>query len=1086
MPLEVLHHPQSIRMAVWVNDKDWNAIGYAPETGGGFIEVPYYTQVIGAPITEPIRDITLKAAEDLRALGPAAMPGGLIGSLSASGGDGEHYDFAFKPDVSKGRDNDLFVIKDRELRTGAAPLAPGSYKLNVQVSSVIRKETANLVVEIAPQDPDTPITADIFDGQKGQWYTVPHDAAKQPPNLTQLKAQTDGNRLWFFAAAESLGEDFEIYLATDAARGADMTADWPNAYPTHKVSADGKLWVYTDGAWADSGKKASLNKTGKGVEGFVMGARLNSLAKSFGLAVKDGQGSMLPEAGKPMLKVTSPNRLFSPAIKADGDAGDWSDVPMLAGGTGVLGDTYAARTQDYLYVLTHLSGVTDPADDRAFSLNILVDADGDASNGFSHPGYPAHSGIDILVQDWHSTNLELFIFQKPSAEWFSCVYRAPEGIKKAVQDLGDGNYALEYQIPIALLAANVPEISDDFYLAVDREMDMQPGTSVGVAPEAHLPRSALLLVPKYRTTSGHLDLKDQSFLDWDGVGGKAAPSAQAMQENLYAAMSQDKLYVMAAGTGLNAKYELEITNENGERWLIKDSKLMSSGGEFLRDIFSRIYSDHIALQVYLKDIGNPQEVKLRFNAAGVEQTLHCTSRFELSKESALFYPREDFTLHNNPYHGWAAWASVDPDEKIAQPFSTVFLDVKWAEFEPVKGEYDFNLLEERYHLDHWKEQGVRFLLRFVMDDVVPTHGRQRMDIPRWLYEELKDENHGGKGAGTFYDEPELLGGGGFSPNYESPILVERHRLAIEALAERFDDTAVTAFVQVGSLGHWAEMHTWPEGTGEFPDPDLVGEYMKAYTDAFKRVKLAARKPYPYASQENWGLYNDMFGDVGASDTFRDYFLNGCTDMPHASTEQVQASKMPEFWKFAYSGGEFAEGNVRKFIGDGAIAETLRLIRESHTSLIGPCSPTDLLEDDADGHGYDVNVDAMRRQMGYQLSVESISKYETARPGDTLALQITWLNRGVAPFYYKWPVELSLLDDTGKAAYAQNCNVDVRSLLPGRTTAVEKLSIPDSLAPGVYTLSVAVLDMDSLQPGLSLNMESARDEMRYPMYSIIIQ
>ena len=36
-----------------------------------------------------------------------------------------------------------------------------------------------------------------------------------------------------------------------------------------------------------------------------------------------------------------------------------SDVPLLAPGFGVVGDTYAARTDDHLYVLTHLSGVTD-------------------------------------------------------------------------------------------------------------------------------------------------------------------------------------------------------------------------------------------------------------------------------------------------------------------------------------------------------------------------------------------------------------------------------------------------------------------------------------------------------------------------------------------------------------------------------------------------------------------------------------------------------------------------------------------------------------------------------------------------------
>lgn len=1089
IPLAALGNPAGIRLGVWVNDADWNMIGFAPETGEDFVQVPRYDDVKGAPITDPIRDIALTPESDLRALGPAALPGGLVGRLSAAGGDGQTYDFAFKPDVANGRDNHLFALSGAELRAGSLPLAPGIYKVCVQVTSLIRRESANLIVEILPQDPSTPITASIFDGAMGQWYTVPHDAAQQPPNLTQLKAQTDGNRLWFFAAAENLGDAFEIYLANEAVQGADLTAIWEAAFPAHKITSDGRLFMWQDGAWQDTGKKATMFKTQRGVEGFVMGARLNSLAKAFSVGILDGEGSQLPQAGQPMLAVTYPNRMFSPAIKADGDAGDWGGIPLLAQGTGVIGDTYAARTQDMLYVLTHISGVTDPSDDRAFSINILIDADGDPGNGFFHPGYPAHSGIDVLVQDWHSTNLELFIFQKPSTEWFSCVYRQPEGIKKAVLDLGDGHYAMEYQIPLSLLKENVPEISDDFYLAVDREVDMQEGTSVGVAPEAHLETSGLLLVPKYRTTTDHLSVKDNNFLDWDAVGGKAVPSLQALQENLYATLSKDKLFVLAAGIGLNARYELDITGADGRTWQIRDSRLYDPQGVFVREVLSRIHHDHISLQVYLEDIGNPERLSLVFRHQGKEQALGVSSRFELALDPGRYYPREDYTLYNNPYHGWAAWASVSPEDQIAQPFRTAFLDVKWDEFEPEKGRYNFDLLESRYRLGFWKEQGVRFLLRFVMDDVVPTQGQQRMDIPRWLYDELVAENFEGKGeagAGTFYDEPEQLGGGGFSPNYRSPILIERHRLAIQALAERFDDPAITAFVQVGSLGHWAEMHTWPDGTGEFPDPDLVGVYMQAYQEAFHRVKLAARKPYPFASLNNWGLYNDMFGDVGASDTFRDWFQNGCNDMPHATPEHLAASAMPEFWHDGYSGGEFAEGNVRKWIGDDAIAETLRLVRESHTSIIGPCSPTDLLESQDDAHSYDANVDAIRRQMGYQLSLESLTHRTAARPGEALEMGLTWLNRGVAPFYYAWPIELSLAGPDGAVAYAQQAAADVRTFLLGRTETAETLRLPDTLAPGEYTLFVAILDPATGQPAIHLNMEGGGDSLRFPLYPIKIQ
>lgn len=232
-----------------------------------------------------------------------------------------------------------------------------------------------------------------------------------------------------------------------------------------------------------------------------------------------------------------------------------------------------------------------------------------------------------------------------------------------------------------------------------------------------------------------------------------------------------------------------------------------------------------------------------------------------------------------------------------------------------------------------------------------------------------------------------------------------------------------------------------------PDPRECMEIERKAAQKGRRVAVCHVLRYPYASANNWGLYNDMFGDVGASDTFRDYFISGCTDMPHATPDQVQQSKMPDFWQYGYSGGEFAEGNVRKWIDDEAIAETLRLIRESHSSLIGPCAPTDILEDQEDAHAFDANIDAIRWQMGYQLSLESLTRIDNATAGEELTLKLTWLNRGVAPFYYHWPLQWALVNEQGEAALTQAGQTDVRSLLPGRVGITETLALPKDLARG---------------------------------------
>lgn len=1103
VPLDVLGNPETIRMTAWPMNSDWEAIGFAPALGEPFAEIPYYTEVIGAPITDPLTDIGLVLENQPQALTDSALPGGTVGTLTAKGGDGQTYDFAFRQDANRGRDNGRFVIDGNLLKVGETPLSPGTYKLALQCASLIRKEQADVVVEVLPQDPDTPITADVFDGQAGQWYAVPHSAAYEMPNVTVLKAQTDGRQVFFFAEAQNLGDDFAIYIGNEITAGPDMGETWEGAAPANRIDPDGTIMVFKDGQYVDSGEKAKLHKTDKGLEGLVMNGFLTPSAKTFTFGFDDGAGCILPDGGQPMLEITAPERMFSPVIKGDGNEEDWTYVESLCEGSGVVGEVYAARTDEFLYVMTTVSGVEDPESDTAFSLNILIDADGNSATGFQHEGYPLHSGADALVQDWHSLNLEYFVYEKPTSEWFSCVSRLPEGIKKLVTDEGDGVYKLKYIIPVQLIAGYVPEVSDDWYIAVDRQQDMQVGTSVGTSPEAYTSQSAFQKAPKFRTRVDHLSVMDETFTDWDAVANKAVPGSQAATQNLRGTMSQEKLYLLAIGQGLDTTGVWYLSAGEGETvdgfenvtHVVKAGNLykVEAGGAIAQEgiaVYAQYYAENAEIQVYLEDLGMPDAVSVIYHCKDTvlpaKGMLAVDERFTLVKPEGAYFPREEFAAFSNPYHGWMAWASDPTDSPIAEPFQTVFLDVKWAEFEPEKGIYNFAALEEKYSLAQWKERGVRVILRFVIDDVIDNGGEDRMDIPQWLYDELVAENANEKGAGTFYYEEEDLGGGGFSPNYESPLLIEYHAKAIAALAERFDDPAITAYVQVGSLGHWAEMHCWPDGTGEFPPPELVGVYMEAYTDAFHRVKLASRKPYPYASSHNWGLYNDMFGDVGATDTWVDYYLTGCTDMPGANAEEVTASAMPDFWLYGYSGGEFAEGNVRKWISDDAITETLRLIRAAHSSLIGPCAPTDLLTTDADSAEYRVNVEAMHRLIGWRYALESITQVETAKAGDTLTLDMVWNNRGVSPFYYDWPMEFSLLDGEGNVAWSAQAALDIQTLLPGRKAVQETLELAGDLPAGVYQLCVAVIDPDTGLPAMRLAIAGGREDLRYPLYELTIE
>lgn len=325
--------------------------------------------------------------------------------------------------------------------------------------------------------------------------------------------------------------------------------------------------------------------------------------------------------------------------------------------------------------------------------------------------------------------------------------------------------------------------------------------------------------------------------------------------------------------------------------------------------------------------------------------------------------------------------------------------------------------------------------------------------------------------------------------------MEAHEKAIKALAERYDNPAIISFIQIGSLGHWAEFHNWPEDiSGKFPSLSISDQYVQHYIDHFKNVKLGMRKPYPIAKNNNLGLFNDVFGMQDSTDQFLDWTVNGWNEIgsyvddasEFSSPEEAQqASAMADFWKSNYSGGEFANGNVRLYIDDTTIMDTLRQVRESHTSWMGPCSPADILKSDPDADLYQHNIDALINVMGYNFILESVTHTGKAKAGNELDITMQWNNIGVAPFYYDWPLELSLADSKGKIVAKTTTTADIRTWLPGTITTTQSIKIPKSLKAGKYTLCVAIIDPSTGEPGIKLGIEGLRSDGRYTLNNITV-
>lgn len=437
-----------------------------------------------------------------------------------------------------------------------------------------------------------------------------------------------------------------------------------------------------------------------------------------------------------------------------------------------------------------------------------------------------------------------------------------------------------------------------------------------------------------------------------------------------------------------------------------------------------------------------------------------------SANLVVYKPRQAAKVIVNPYMGFAPAADGGP---YIQPHSLVYADYTWRDLEPQKGQFDFAGIEKKWKVDYWRQRNIKVIFRVILDD--PREDKH-MDIPDWLYEEI---NH----DGTWYNHS---WGKGFSPNYANKKLIAYHEQLIKKLAERYNHDPEIAFVALGSIGHWGEWHTLQQDGIYIPFPKLpiAEQYINHYIKYFDNKILLMRRPHQIAIDHNMGLFNDMFGNK--SDTVGEYWSWVTKGYTFWLTDEKMPA-MPDFWKTAPSGGEMRPtDNWDDYFSAAHLPETMRELELTHVSWLGPFSPTE----DQQPKDRQMRINQFLAKMGYHFRLVRERHPETVKPGDLLQLSMDWENSGVAPFYFNWPVEISLADQTGEIAFRRNLKADIKKWLPGTHQVRESILLPDDLKPGEYTLCTAILDPDKKKPGIRLEMEGKRTDGRYQLGKITIQ
>lgn len=423
--------------------------------------------------------------------------------------------------------------------------------------------------------------------------------------------------------------------------------------------------------------------------------------------------------------------------------------------------------------------------------------------------------------------------------------------------------------------------------------------------------------------------------------------------------------------------------------------------------------------------------------------------FWLSRRKTIKQYKESQAAFGNPLMGYApsAWYN-----EVSEDISLLYMDITWAELEPEEGVYNWASIDEENQISRWRKEGKHLVFRFVCD--IPGE-EAHMDIPEWLYEKS------GK-AGKWYDGEY---GKGFAPDYNNPTIISCHEQAVKALGEHFGQDGLISYVELGSLGHWGEWHVnYSEGIQRIPREAVRDKYILPWTEAFPDARILMRRPFASAEKYGFGLYNDMTGQPEATQSWFDWINNG--GEYDQTGEKNVIVPMKNFWKTAPSGGEFTSSLSMEEMLDTNLSGTVEMIREAHTTFLGPKIPD---ENYVDGYK------EVLKNMGYRLWISMAELKNTAKGS---RLKLIWENSGVAPMYKEWPVYVYIEDESGKLVEKSRISIKISSLLPGEKattlTALETERLNSFLEKG-YRLSVGIEDPMTELPCVRFAMEALYQE-----------
>jgi hypothetical protein len=294
----------------------------------------------------------------------------------------------------------------------------------------------------------------------------------------------------------------------------------------------------------------------------------------------------------------------------------------------------------------------------------------------------------------------------------------------------------------------------------------------------------------------------------------------------------------------------------------------------------------------------------------------------------------------------------------------------------------------------------------------------------------------------------------YSPDYDNSNLRQAMLNTIAALGARYDGDSRIGFIEVGFLGFWGEWHTFPHNDW-FASIATQNMILDAFEQAFRKTKILMREPKPGTDMNGRaiGYHDDSFAysTYGTVDGASWYFW-----------PKVIAAGEGRKWKTQPIGGELRPEIQLTIWNDSCLCTNGEsgLAMQYYNMCVDSTHASWLLAGNLFSPGNTgtphIRTLAGARRLGYDLFVSSVALPNVV-PSDSIRICIRIQNRGVAPFYYPWHLQLGLANEVKTVVAVWETRWELMGVIDTSDVTFSHTQQPAGLLNGTYTLLLRAVD-----------------------------